>query len=227
MSHGEIRAALEYSMHNLDADAAYLMRILSETTDAARVLPQLIRLLRRSNPYVRSKVVKMIGRGGHSVKWVLHEADPRVRANAIEALWRVDTPEARALLHLATNDSDNRVLGNALLGLYYLGDCAVLEQLIKLSADAPAGFRATAAWVMGQTGDLRFHDIVRGLLQDSAPTVRRRALTALTRIGRWNANLPQNPQLRIAGRILAQRRSRPNGASSPRSRQTIRKSRSS
>ena len=82
------------------------------------------------------------------MKWVLHEADPRVRANAIEALWWVDTPEARALLHLATNDSDNRVLGNALLGLYYLGDCAVLEQLIKLSADAPAGFRATAAWVL-------------------------------------------------------------------------------
>lgn len=52
----------------------------------------------------------------------LGESDPRVRANAIESLWGVDSPEARTLLSFATNDANNRVVGNALLGLYHLGN---------------------------------------------------------------------------------------------------------
>jgi HEAT repeat protein len=186
-------------------DPARLMEILSEIADASRVLPHLMRLLRHPNPYLRSKVVKMIGRGGRSVKWVkgrLNEADPRVRANAIEALWGVDTPEARSLLELATNDADNRVLGNALLGLYYAGDCAVLEDLVKLSAHESKLFRATAAWVMGRTGDLRFSDIIRRLLLEPDGLIRKRALSALTDIKQVNAPLHLAPHLHIAGRML-------------------------
>ena len=96
-------------------DPARLMEILSEIGDASRVLPSLMRLLRHPNPYLRSKVVKMIGRGSRSVKWVkgkLNESDPRVRANAVEALWGVDTPEARALLHFARNDAHNAKSGS-------------------------------------------------------------------------------------------------------------------
>ena len=61
----------------------------------------------------------MIGRGSKSTKWVmgrLSESDPRVRANAIESMWGVDTPEARTLLNFAVSDANNRVAGNALLG---------------------------------------------------------------------------------------------------------------
>ena len=34
----------------------------------------------------------------------------------------VDTPEARTLLNFAASDANNRVAGNALLGMYHLGD---------------------------------------------------------------------------------------------------------
>jgi HEAT repeat protein len=188
------------------ADPARLTEILAEIADTSRMLPPLMRLLRHPNPYLRSKVVKIIGRGGRSVKWVrgrLNDPDPRIRANAIEALWGMDTPEARMLLKLAAGDANNRVLGNALLGLYYLGECSVLEDLVKLSAHESALFRGTAAWAMGQTGDLRFSDIVRRLLLESDGVVRKRALTALTRIKQANALLRQTAQLHVAGRMLS------------------------
>ncbi|MCX6630858.1 MAG: HEAT repeat domain-containing protein, partial [Candidatus Solibacter sp.] len=115
------------------ADPARLMDILCEIADAARIMPSLMRMMRHPNTYLRSKAVKMIGRGSHSAKWVmgrLSESDPRLRANAIESLWGVDTPEARTLLNLAANDVNNRVAGNALLGLYYLGDASVLADVV-------------------------------------------------------------------------------------------------
>ena len=52
-------------------DPARLMEILAEIADAGRIMPSLMRLLRHPNAYLRSKAVKMIGRGSHSVKWVM------------------------------------------------------------------------------------------------------------------------------------------------------------
>jgi len=187
------------------AEPARIMEILSEIADAQRVLPSLMRLLRVSNPYLRSKVVKMIGKGSKSVKWVrakLEETDPRVRANAVEALWGVDSPEARALLHFAADDASNRVIGNALLGLYYLGDCAALEEMVKLSTHESNLFRATAAWVMGETGDVRFSDVVRRLLLEPEPLVRKRALTALGRIKQAANSCTGLPSFRVAARPM-------------------------
>ena len=187
-------------------DPARLMEILAEIADSTRVLPSLMRLLRHPNPHLRSKVVKMIGQGSKSVKWVrakLAESDPRVRANAIEALWGVDSPEARALLHFAVSDASNRVLGNALLGLYFLGDCAALEEMVKLSTHESSLFRSTAAWAMGETGDVRFSDIVRRLLLEHKPVVRKRALAALGKIKQATSLCASLPQLHIAARLLA------------------------
>jgi HEAT repeat protein len=185
-------------------DQGRTIDILSEIADAARVLPSLMRLLRHSNPYLRSKVVKMIGQGSRSTRWVrakLAESDPRVRANAVEAIWGVDSIEARTLLHFAANDDNNRVTGNALLGLYYLGDCSALKGLIKMSGHESSLFRATAAWVMGQTGDVRFSDVLRRLLMERESVVRRRALVALGRIKQATDSCVALPQLHVAARF--------------------------
>jgi hypothetical protein len=151
------------------------------------MMASMLRLLRHPNPYLRSKAVKMVGRGSKSPKWVrqrLNEADPRVRANAIEALWSVDTDEARILLQFAMADVNNRVAANALLGLYYLGECAVLGELVKMAGNESAPFRSSAAWAMAETGDFRFTDVLRGMLNDPDLTVRRHVFAALGRIKR-------------------------------------------
>jgi hypothetical protein len=166
-------------------DAGRLMEVLSEISDGTRILPSLMRMLRHPNAHVRSKAVKMIGRGSRSVRWVqgrLAESDPRVRANAVEALWGVDTEEARALLLSATRDGNNRVAGNALVALYRIGDNSVIPELLKMSEHESALFRSTAAWVMGESGDTRFTETLAGLMRDTNAAVRTRALAALGRI---------------------------------------------
>src|SRR5262249_48904960 len=70
-------------------DPARLMGILCEVGEPPRMMASMLRLLRHPDPHMRSKAVKMVGRGSKSVRWArqrLNEPDPRVRANAIEAL---------------------------------------------------------------------------------------------------------------------------------------------
>jgi hypothetical protein len=187
------------------ADPARLMDILCEIADAARIMPSLMRMMRHPNPYLRSKAVKMIGRGSRSTKWVmgrLSEPDPRVRANAVESLWGVDTPEARTLLNFAVNDGNNRVTGNAMLGLYYLGEASVLADVIKFAGHESALFRASAAWVMGETGDPRFTETLRRLIADPDATVRKRAFAALGHIKAANGQPPGGEKWHVAARML-------------------------
>jgi hypothetical protein len=188
------------------ADPARLMDILCEIADPGHIMPSLMRMMRHPNTYLRSKAVKMIGRGSLSAKWVmgrLSESDPRVRANAVESLWGVDTPEARTLLSFAVNDSNSRVVGNALLGLYYLGDSPVLAEVMKLAGVESPLFRASAAWVMGEAGDPRFTEALRRMISDPDAAVRKRAFAALGQIKTANAQPPVGERWHVAGRMLA------------------------
>ena len=193
--------------------AARLMAVLSEISDGSRIQSSLMRLLRHPNPYLRSKAVKMIGRGSRSVRWVqnrLQEADPRVRANAIESIWGLDTEEARALLLTTTRDGNNRVAGNALAALYRLGDHRVIPDVMKMAEHESALFRSTAAWVMGESGDPRFTEMLAGLLRDSDQAVRTRSLSALGRIKSALAQSRLNKPWVVTGRMFLETSSKAN-----------------
>jgi hypothetical protein len=188
------------------ADPCRIMEIICEIAEPGRIMPSLMRLMRHRDANIRSKAVKMIGRGSHSVKWVmgrLSENDPRVRANAIESLWGVDSPEAQTLLNFAASDTGSRVAGNALLGLYYLGDSSVLPEIIKLAAHEAESFRSTAAWLMGQTADPRFTDALRRMIMDTDPLVRKHALASLAQIRAATSQPPVGETWNLAGRALA------------------------
>jgi HEAT repeat protein len=176
--------------------AGRVMDVLSEVSDGTRIFPSLVRLLRHSDRNVRSKAVLMIGRGSRSTKWVRHrleDNDPRIRANAIEGLWGVDTEEARELLQALVHDPNNRVSGNAILGLYRLGDSAMIPELMTMARHESAMFRATAAWVMGESGDPRFTEVLAALMRDSNAILRKRAFSALGSIRAAVAKLDQAP----------------------------------
>jgi hypothetical protein len=187
-----------------DRAALRLMDILSEISSGQRILPWLMRVLRHSNEDLRSRAVLMIGRHSRSVRWLaqrLAESDTRVRANAVEALWDVDQGEVRDLLESAARDADNRVAGNALLGLYRLGECAAIPDILAMAGNPSAMFRSTAAWVMGESGDARFSEAAAAMLRDADPEVRKRAFWAL---GRIRAATPRTePELRVSGRFPA------------------------
>jgi HEAT repeat protein len=74
------------------------------------------------------------------------------------------------------------VAGNALLALHRLGETASVAALLKMAAHASPMFRATAAWVMGQTQDARFLQALGRMESDSDENVRRNASQAIARI---------------------------------------------
>jgi hypothetical protein len=191
--------------------APRLMEILAEISDGSRILPSMMRLMRHSNPYIRSKAVLMIGRGSHSIQWLkgrMAQADPRIRANAVEAIWSLNSREAKTLLGSALADTNNRVVGNALLGLYHMGECSVIPEIAKMAGHEASLFRSTAAWVMGETGDPRFTETLVRMLVEPDTTVRKLAVTALRRVKAVAAQTVQGAEWRMAGVIQT---GQPNG----------------
>jgi len=189
----------------LAANAGRLLDILARVSDGARILPSLARLLHSTDAELRSKAALIMGRSNRSAIWVqshMSDADPRLRANAIEGLWGVETEEVRGLMLAALRDANNRVVGNALYGLYTMGESSSLPETIKLAGHPAAVFRATAAWVMGETGDSRFRDTLAQLLRDSHPMVRSRALRSITRIKSIAAQAVTGQPWRLSSLIL-------------------------
>lgn len=167
------------------AELMRLMEIMVEISNFVRILPALKRMSRHPDAHVRSKAVLMIGRGNPASSWLQNrfaESDPRIRANTVEALWGVDTADARGLLLAAARDDNNRVAGNALLALYRLGEASAEPDLRKMAESESAPFRATSAWAMGEIADPRFASVLARLVGDSNQMVRKRAFAALGKI---------------------------------------------
>ena len=176
----------------------HALEVLTELS-GARMLPWLMRLLRHGSPHIRSKAALLIGRTNRNAAWarlLLLEKDPRVRANAVQALWKADTPGCEELFRKAATDRDNRVAGNGVLGLYHAGDPRSLEILREMADSASEDFRGTAAWAMGNTGDPRFLEPLAEMIRDEAATVRRNALRARARILRLTQELKAKDGLR-------------------------------
>ncbi len=174
---------LQASHGQLSSQAAQrILGILEHITSGPRLTPTLVQLLRVSDPGIRSKVARLMGRGTKNVGWALNEHDPRVRANAVEAAWGADSRHTRGFLWELTKDPHNRVAGNALLSLHRLGESAAIPALLKMAVHRTPKFRATAAWVMGQTGDARFLEALGKMESDSDESVRRNAAQAIARI---------------------------------------------
>ena len=186
------------------SDFERLLSILFEISSGASIVPELTLLARQSSPFLQSKAVLMIGRINQNAKWVqnrLAEPDFRVRANAIEALWGVDTAEVRQLMRSCAGNGNNRVVGNALLGLYRLGDCWAIPEILKMAGHSARRFRATAAWLMGETGDPRFIKPLARMLGEPNAGLRTRAFAALGKIKIAAAKARQSAAWRIIAEV--------------------------
>jgi HEAT repeats len=185
-------------------NAGRLMDILGRISSGSRITSSLMRLWRSSDPQMRSKAVLLIGRGSRNIQWAqsrLAETDPRLRANAVEALWGADTAEAKEFLRAAAGDGHNRVAGNALLALYRMGDTWVVPELFKMAAADSPLFRSTAAWAMGETADPRFSETLARMVGETNAIVRKRAFLELSRL-KAAAKMRQGRQWLVAARLL-------------------------
>ena len=172
------------TLHGAAAERA--LDILDEISFGRRLVPMLSHLAEHHDQKISSKATLFIGRRVQSVMWatrlVSEGKDPRVRANAIEAVWGADSPSLTNLFIECTRDRYNRVVGNALVGLHLAGR-AEAERLVKRFAnDYQPDFRMTSAWTMGRIGSPEFIPSLSAMVRDDYPQVRGAALRSLQTI---------------------------------------------
>jgi hypothetical protein len=197
------RAVLDAEQaHDLNGETEFLLGLLSDLSGGATVLPLLGSLRTSEDPRVRSRMASLLGRTAGAQRWfavLKDDPDPRVRANAIEALWNTEGPFAAACFESAVEDEHYRVVASAWVGIYLQGDAAAVAGLARMARHEDPNYRAAAAWAMGKTDDQRFVPLLWRLRREmlNAPAVARNALQAITQITQAVTNAsPERLELR-------------------------------
>jgi len=162
-----------------------ILALLKAMPDAASFRPMLTPLLRHENPRIRAKVALLAGTGNRNRTWFerrMLEDDPRVRANAIESADTGIAEELRPMFRAAVSDSNNRVVGNALVALYRLGEAQAVAKLYELASRPEPEFRATAVWAMAETGDTRFLPVLARIVTDPNETIKPATFRAIRKL---------------------------------------------
>jgi len=162
------------------------LRLVPALYDSSILIPWLRTLSSHSDARVKSRAVKLLCQlrpSSGQIRRTLESRDDRVRASVIEALWnprmtRKDQ-EVRAILQSAVSDPNHRVVANALVGLYLMGDTEALQKMIELCDAKNHLFRAAMAWAMGVVEDLRAVPALQRLAREPSFIVRQRATNSL------------------------------------------------
>ncbi len=162
-----------------------ILEIVGALPPHTGILPLLMKLLRSPDERLHSKATALFCRASKSADWArkkLDEPDPRVRANAVEGLWEMDSRSVISVLQQAALDSDHRVVANALIGMYPLNRDQAGKSMRDMAAHPRALFRAAGAFAMGQTLNPEFSPPLEAMVKDADAKVRSHALRALMRI---------------------------------------------
>ena len=177
-----------------------LLEIMAEASDHGRSL-LLAQLLNHPNARIRSKAALLVGKSTKDAKWVSQRmgvADSRIRANALEALWGVESEDCHQVFLNALGDPANRVVGNGILGLYLLGVPSAIGSTLTMIAHPDDNFRRTGIWLMGEMGDMRFLPVLVRLMKESTPALRPYVFRTFAKLKQKRARLAALPALRVS-----------------------------
>jgi hypothetical protein len=167
--------------------AARAIDILERTSEGQRLLSLLGHLPGYPDPQISAKAALFISRRMNNPAWVEKQMvndDPRVRANALEGAWGTKSGASRRMLNDCLSDSNNRVAGNALIGLHLSGSPDAVRLAVEMSRSEDPARRATAAWAMGRIGTADFIPRLSDLLRDESSKVKSAAIRSLVEIGK-------------------------------------------
>lgn len=184
-----------------DTDLLSGLDLLDAISDGDSFVSSVLKLLKHSSPHVRSKAARFIGSRTQNLAWSINRAsedDARVRADILESLFKVNNDQVAPIFHKNVRDSNNRVVGNALLGLYQLQDATSIPLIYEMAQHPKSNFRNTAAWLMGRTGDNRFSGALAELMRDPDEVVRKQAFKALGEMKKANKAAAALPSLQTA-----------------------------
>jgi hypothetical protein len=172
--------------------------ILEAIVDGPKLLPQLLQAFRVVDERCRARLTTVIGRYHRNRDWIeerMQDRCSRVRANLIEAFWDEAGADAVGLFYRGLNDQAPRVVANAAIGLYKAGRPEALPALaVELAANPSGPFRASGAWAMGATGDVRFLKPLAEMVKDPDSRVRKNAFRAIGEIQRESARYAERSQ---------------------------------
>jgi len=177
--------------------ALRILEVLDRVSEGTRLTRMIGELMGDDDPQIRSKAALVVARRMEGFHWIyahLLQADARVRANMLEALWESREPESAKVFTLYLDDGDNRVAGNALYGLYLRGSADAISRVVQMASHPDPKFRATAAWLMGKIGRPEFVDVLRGMVKDEGRCVKGNVLRALVRINRSAGSEARGPR---------------------------------
>lgn len=185
----EVRESARTSKVPDTAGNLRLLDLIGECGESLSNWRPVTRLYQDGSPRIQAKCAALLTRYRFDYQAVaarFEEGDPRVRAGIVEALWeksnRQPGEDARLseLLQQALADTNNRVAGNACLALYNAGDSRALRFLTEMLARESTEFQVTAAWVMGQSRDIRFAGPLTSAARSARPELRKTAMRSLT-----------------------------------------------
>lgn len=168
--------------------AERMLELLPRIARPERLLPLLDRIMPSSSTRVRSKAWKLYAAASADLRWAMEQvedADARVAANVVEALWRANPSNLlREIFLKAARQERNRVAGNGLVGLFVLNDPMAKEIIERIAQHDDSNFRATAAWVIGRVCWREGAVFLRDLGRDKTEKVRVHAERSMLRIRR-------------------------------------------
>lgn len=194
-----VRTAIEKAATGApNPDLARMLDILSKSMDREKLAMLLASMIEHPDERLRSKVALLcgpLGRGYAKRIESLKDKDPRVRANAVEALWGRKDPESIQLLREASRDPHHRVAANAYYGLYLGGDVSAIRGILKLARETDLPRQLAGIWLLGQTGDPRFLPIIQENLAVKTGRTKFSLLNAGRKIKKRMDDLRMKPQL--------------------------------
>ena len=170
------------------------LEILGAIASPARLLSVLRTAMAQTDPEVRSKAAIALGKYLENptlIERLAMDGDPRVRANTIEALWGRAIPEAEAIFRRALIDRHHRVAANAAYGLYLIDSGKYLTAVEAFVEHSRQGHRTAAAWLIRKIGDACLLGLLKTLVRDQNPDVRRAAFLAIGALRASSASVPQ------------------------------------
>jgi hypothetical protein len=165
-----------------DHEAEWILTVLDRHSEGRRILPFVVDLMHHPSARVRSKAALLIGKRIRSFAWArrhVSDRDARCRANVVEAVWGVDLPGAKEFFESALRDTNNRVVGNAIYGLYALRDGSAIPRVVELAASDDERLQITAIWLMGKIRDPAFEPVLTKMHRQGNERIQRAALRAL------------------------------------------------
>ena len=165
--------------------ALRILRLLAEVANSNRTLPLLTKTLREASPGLRSQAALIFSRHCHNSLFIenaLKDPDPEVRASAIQGLGESEYQPDPSIVTAAFTDSDPSVRVQAALVCHRIGEADEAFQMLgAMSRHEEPGFRAQAAWALGEIGSRPCVFLLARLRNDPASEVRAQAGEALAK----------------------------------------------